>query len=81
MKRMMGLLLALAVLVAASVAVVAQARPAGTASPADGRNHRSADVTFTKWVTSLPADPSRRLPGVAWPESSAAMSGRARLPG
>lgn len=59
MKRMMGLLLALAVLVAASVAVVAQARPAGTASPADGRNHRSADVTFTKWVTSLPADPSK----------------------
>jgi len=58
MKRMMGLLLALAVVVAASFAVVAQARPAGTASPAGGRNHRSADVTFTKWVTSLPADPS-----------------------
>ena len=47
MKRMMGLLLALAVVVAASFAVVAQARPAGTASPAGGRNHRSADVTFT----------------------------------
>jgi hypothetical protein len=58
MKRMMGLLLALAVVVAASFAVVAQARPAGTASPAGGWNHRSADVTFTKWVTSLPADPS-----------------------
>jgi hypothetical protein len=58
MKRMMGLLLALAVLVAASVAVVAQARPAGTASPADGRSHRSADVTFTKWGTSFPNDPS-----------------------
>jgi hypothetical protein len=63
MKRMMGLLLALAVLVAASVAVVAQARPAGTATPADGRNHRSADVTFTKWGTSLSADPSTTLAG------------------
>ena len=58
MKRMMGLLLALAVVVAASFAVVAQARPAGTASPDGGWNHRSADVTFTKWVTSLPADTS-----------------------
>ena len=57
MKRMIGLLLALAV-VAASFAVVAQARPAGTASPAGGRNHRSADVTFTKWVTSPGPNPS-----------------------
>ena len=63
MKRMMGLLLALAVVVAASVAVAAQARPAGTTSPAGGRGHRSADVTFTKWVTSLPADPSKTLAG------------------
>ena len=61
MKRMMGLLLALAVVVAASFAVVAQARPAGTASPAGGS--RSADVTFTKWVTSLPADPSKTQAG------------------
>jgi hypothetical protein len=58
MKRVFGLLLALAVFVAASFAVVAQARPAGTASPAGGRSHRSADVTFTKWVTSLGPDPS-----------------------
>src|SRR5262245_6975425 len=58
MKRMMGLLLALAVVVAASFAVVAQARPAGTASPAGARNQRSADVTFTKWVTSPGPDPS-----------------------
>jgi hypothetical protein len=58
MKRMMGLLLALAVVVAATVAVVAQARPAGTASPAGARNHSSADVTFTKWVTSPGPDPS-----------------------
>ena len=58
MKRMMGLLLALAVVVAASFAVVAQARPAGTASPAGGRSQRSADVTFTKWVTSPGPDPS-----------------------
>ena len=58
MKRMIGLLLALAVVVAATFAVVAQARPAGTASPAGGRNHGSADVSFTKWVTNLPADTS-----------------------
>jgi hypothetical protein len=58
MKRTIGLLLALAVAVAASFAVVAQARPEGTASPAGGRNHRSADVTFTKWATSPGPDPS-----------------------
>lgn len=63
MKRMIGSLLALAVLVAASFAVVAQARPAGTASPAGGKSNRSADVTFTKWVTGLPADPSKTLAG------------------
>ena len=54
MKRMIGL--ALTVATAATFAVAAQARPAG-GSPDNGR-HRSADVTFTKWVTSLPADPS-----------------------
>ena len=61
MKRMIGLLVALAVVAAASFAVLAQARPASTASPA--RSSRSADVTFTKWVTSLPADPSKTLAG------------------
>ncbi len=56
MRRMMGLTLAVAV--AASFAVVAQARTAVGGGPADGgRDHRSADVTFTKWVTSLPAHP------------------------
>ena len=61
MKRMIGL--ALAVATAASLAVVAQARPAAGGSPDDGR-YRSANVTFTKWVTSLPADPST-LAGVS----------------
>lgn len=56
MKRTIGLALALAA--AMSFAVVAQARPAAGGSPGGDRNHRSADVTFTKWVTSLPADPS-----------------------
>jgi hypothetical protein len=53
MKRMLGLLLALSVVVAAGFSVAAQARPV-----ADPRGHRSADVTFTKWVTSLPVNPS-----------------------
>ncbi len=56
MKRMIGVILAIAV--AAGCAVVAQARPTAGGSLAGDRNHRSADVTFTKWVTSLPADPS-----------------------
>ena len=56
MKRMIGVILAIAV--AAGFAVVAQARPTAGGSPAGDRNHRSADVTFTKWVTRLPADPS-----------------------
>ena len=55
MKRMIGLTLAVAA--AASFAVVAQARPTAGGSP-DGGRPRSADVTFTKWVTSPPADPS-----------------------
>ena len=55
MKRMVGL--AVAVAAAASFAVAAQASAAG-GSPDGNRNHRSADVTFTKWVTSLPGDPS-----------------------
>ena len=59
MKRTIGL--ALAVAAAASFAVAAQARPAG-GSPDSGW-HRSANVTFTKWVTSLPADPSTTLAG------------------
>jgi hypothetical protein len=56
MKRMIGVILAIAV--AAGFAVVAQARPTAGGSPAGDRNQRSADVTFTKWVTSQPADPS-----------------------
>jgi hypothetical protein len=56
MKRMIGVILAIAV--AAGCAVVAQARPTAGGSLAGDRNHRSADVTFTKWVTSLPADTS-----------------------
>jgi hypothetical protein len=55
--------LAFALTAAMSFAVAAQARPA-TGSPGDDRNHRSADVTFTKWVTSLPSDPST-LAGVS----------------
>ena len=55
MKRMIALTFAVAT--AASLAVVAQAPPAAGGSPDDGR-HRSANVTFTKWVTSLPTDPS-----------------------
>jgi len=56
MKRVIGLIIA--VVAAASLAVVAQARTAETASPSSDRNHRSADVTFTKWLTSFPNDPS-----------------------
>jgi hypothetical protein len=59
MKRIIGVILAIAV--AAGCAVVAQARP--TAGGSLDRNHRSADVTFTKWMTSLPADPSTTLAG------------------
>jgi hypothetical protein len=56
MKRMIGVILAIAV--AAGFAVAAQARPTAGGSPAGDRDHRSADVTFTKWATSLPTDPS-----------------------
>ncbi len=56
MKRVIGL--ALVLVAAASFAVVAQARPAGGGSRGGDWSHRSADVTFTKWVTTLPADPS-----------------------
>jgi hypothetical protein len=56
MKRTMGLLLA--VVLAAGFAVTAQAGTAGKASSDGGRDRRSADVTFTKWVTSPPDDPS-----------------------
>lgn len=62
MKRMIGVILAIAM--AAGFAVVAQARPTAGGSPAGDWNHRSADVIFTKWVTSLPADPST-LAGVS----------------
>jgi hypothetical protein len=49
---------AVAVATATSLAVVAQARTAGTARPDGSRGQRSADVTFTKWLTSLPNAPS-----------------------
>ena len=61
MKRTMGFILAVAL--AAGFTVAAQAHTARTGTP-DGRNHRTADVTFTKWVTSLPDDPST-LAGVS----------------
>jgi hypothetical protein len=64
MKRMLGLTLAVAV--AASLAVGAQARPAGGPTARD-RDQRSADVTFTKWLTSVPNAPSA---------AGAAMAGR-----
>src|SRR5689334_18293212 len=54
MKLTTGLILTLAVVAAASSAAVAQARTAGTARP----EGRSADVTFTKWLTTLPNAPS-----------------------
>jgi hypothetical protein len=56
MKRMIAL--ALAVATAASLAAVAQARIAGPARPDNSRQQRTADVTFSKWLTSLPNDPS-----------------------
>ncbi len=55
MKRMIAL--ALVVAATTSLAAVAQARTAGTAKPSS-REQRSADVTFTKWLTSLPNAPS-----------------------
>jgi hypothetical protein len=54
MKRMIAL--ALAVGTAASLSAVTQARPAAGLSHEGG--HRSAEVTFTKWVTSQPAGPA-----------------------
>ena len=48
----------LALALALSPAVAAQAHPVAGASPDRGRFSGSADVTFTKWVTSLPSDPS-----------------------
>jgi len=63
MKRTIGL--ALVLVAALSLAVVAQARPAGGGSPGADRNHRSADVTFTKWVTHVPGDPSVTLAGAS----------------
>ncbi len=56
MSRMIAL--ALAVAAAASLVSVAQARTARTARPESSRHQRSADVTFTKWLTSLPNAPS-----------------------
>jgi len=56
MRRTMGLMLA--VVLAAGFAATAQAGTAGKASSDRGGNRRNADVTFTKWVTRLPDDPS-----------------------
>jgi len=50
-------MIALALVVAASLAAVAQARTAGTVKHSS-REPRSADVTFTKWLTALPNAPS-----------------------
>jgi hypothetical protein len=58
MKRLTTAALAIVVavlLVAANFAVVAQARPT---RPDDVLTHHIADVTFTKWLTSLPNAPS-----------------------
>ena len=63
MKRTIGLALALAV--AMSFAAVAYARPATGGSPRGDWSHRSADVTFTKWVTNVPGDPSVTLAGAS----------------
>jgi hypothetical protein len=54
MKRMIAL--ALAVGTAASLSALTQARPAAGLS--HGGEHRRAEVTFTKWVTSQPAGPA-----------------------
>lgn len=56
MRRTMGLMLA--VVLAAGFTVTAQAGTADQGSSDGGGNRRNADVTFTKWVTSLPDDPS-----------------------
>jgi hypothetical protein len=55
MKRTMRSLLV--VVCAAGLAVAAQVPTVGSASPGTD-HHRSADVTFTKWVLTFPSDPS-----------------------
>jgi hypothetical protein len=51
--------MAFALVVAAVVAALSMALSSTVAQADGGRHHhRSADVTFTKWVTSLPADPA-----------------------
>ena len=56
MNRTLGLILT--VVLAAGFTVAAQAQTARSASADGNRSHRSADVTFTKWLTSFPNDPS-----------------------
>jgi hypothetical protein len=56
MKRTM--VLTLAVVLSAGFAVTAQARTEAPKSHESHRHHRGVVVTFTKWVTSLPYDPS-----------------------
>jgi hypothetical protein len=52
-------------LMLAVFAILSVSLSVGVAQGDGGRDHRgSADVTFTKWVTSLPADPST-LAGVS----------------
>jgi hypothetical protein len=51
--------MAFARVLAAIGATLSIAASAGVAQADGGRHHhRSADVTFTKWVTTLPADPA-----------------------
>jgi hypothetical protein len=56
MKRTMGTALALAA--AMSLAVTALTDTAAAGTRRGHRHRRDADVTFTKWVTSEPTDPS-----------------------
>src|SRR5262245_840867 len=63
MKRFIGSTLTLAMIM--GLAVAAQAHPAAGGSLHGARLARSADVTFTKWVISLPSDPSTTLAGAS----------------
>ncbi len=52
-RRVVASLVLAAVLAAVPMSVTSAALADGS-----GDHHRDADVTFTKWITSLPADPS-----------------------
>jgi hypothetical protein len=62
MRRRIRSVLAFAL--ATSFALVALAHPAAGQAIRNGTRYRTADVTFTKWITTMPADPST-LAGVA----------------